>query len=162
MSRPQGLSVGSVVAAAPQANQILVTFFSQRITAQLPGAQRAHPATKVHAVQTWHSGCFPGSEGDQTSDSSFPAVLDRGSQNLAPSGDALPFGGCSRVGSKRVAYWHFSYFPPPNRACGFQRTRLTSVSFQLSFWMTSSTVSAVCITHTSLSFGLTHLPPFAV
>ena len=40
-----------------------------------------------------------------------------------------------RVGSKRVAFWHFSYCPPPNRACGFHRTRLSSVSFHLSFFL---------------------------
>ena len=39
-----------------------------------------------------------------------------------------------RVGSKRVAYWHYSYSPPPNRACNFHRTRLSSVSFHLSFF----------------------------
>ena len=32
-----------------------------------------------------------------------------------------------RVGSQRVTiFWHFSNFPPPNRACGFHRTRLSS------------------------------------
>ena len=40
-----------------------------------------------------------------------------------------------RVGSKRVAYWHYSYCPPPNRACNFHRTRLSSVSFHLSFFL---------------------------
>ena len=39
-----------------------------------------------------------------------------------------------RVGSKRVAFGHYSYSPPPNRACNFHRTRLSSVSFHLSFF----------------------------
>ena len=43
--------------------------------------------------------------------------------------------GACRVGSKRVAFWHFSYCPPPNRACDFHRTRLSSMSFHLSFFL---------------------------
>ena len=43
-----------------------------------------------------------------------------------------PVRGCSRVGSKRVAFRRFSYCPPPNRACDFHRTRLSRMSFQLS------------------------------
>ena len=40
-----------------------------------------------------------------------------------------------RAGSKRVALRHSSYRPPPNRACGFQRTRLFSVSFHLLLYL---------------------------
>ena len=40
-----------------------------------------------------------------------------------------------RVGRKRVAFGHFSYSPPPNHACDFQRKRFSSVSFHLSFFL---------------------------
>ena len=39
-----------------------------------------------------------------------------------------------RAGRKLVAWGHFSYSPPPNRACDFHRTRLYSVSFDLAFF----------------------------
>ena len=69
-----------------------------------------------------------------------------------------------RVDSKRVAFGHFSYCPPPNRACGFHRTRLSSVSFHLSFFLDDikNIFDLLCISHVSLSFCLTHLSPFAM